>query len=170
MRRKFITGCIILAILGSLTFTSCLETEESLRYTRENELAMLHDFILGLEKKGFDVDTSALGVYYILLDEGAGPVPVEGDTVSVKYVSYLIDNTVIGSSFYQGDSVWTYVHKVERSLPAWEEIVSMMKEGSRMEFIIPSDLAYGENGTLYVPPYSSLIFVTIMDDIRQRQN
>ena len=34
----------------------------------------------------------------------------------------------------------------------------MMPEGSTWELYIPYDLAYGENGTQNIPPFSTLIF------------
>lgn len=33
-----------------------------------------------------------------------------------------------------------------------------MKEGSKFEFYIPPDLAYGERGRPNIPPHSALIF------------
>ncbi len=46
-------------------------------------------------------------------------------------------------------------------------MMALMNKGCKMEFVIPSNLAFGEAGSAYVPSYSSLIFVAIMSDVRK---
>jgi FKBP-type peptidyl-prolyl cis-trans isomerase FkpA len=116
------------------------------------------------------VDTTALGVFYIRMKEGTGDFPVAGDTLSVKYAGYLMDGTVFDTSFYSSaDSSWTYVYKSQSLLPAWDEITGIMNKGCKMQFILPSSLAYGPTGSGMIPPYSPLVFVTIMDNIKKKK-
>ncbi len=109
--RKFISGTGILVFFLSLIFTSCLNIiEDAEENTPEKESDLLHQYINGLITKGYNVDTTALGVYYVRQVAGNGPFPEEGDTISVKYVGYLMDNSVFDTSFgFSADSAWTYV-------------------------------------------------------------
>ena len=160
----------LLTILSAFVFTSCLKLKEDMQYTAEKEQSDLRSYLENLSSKGYDIDTTALGVYYIILKEGVGDYPQQGDTLSVKYAGYLMNGNIFDTSFYaSADSSWTYVYKEAKLLASWDEITGMMNKGCKMEFVIPSSLAYGSTGAGFVPPYSSLIFVAVMSDIRKKQ-
>jgi FKBP-type peptidyl-prolyl cis-trans isomerase FkpA len=158
-----------LIFILSVFLTSCIKVETK-EYTAESEQTDLKNYISNLVSKGYNVDTTSLGVFYVRLKAGTGDFPVAGDTISIKYAGYLIDGTVFDTSFYSSaDSSWTYIYKAQNILTAWEEVMGLMNTGCKMEFIIPSVLAYGATGSGTVPPYSSLIFVAVMDTIRQKK-
>ena len=159
----------ILIVFFPVLITSCLNIDTP-EYTEENEMADLKYYVGNLITKGYDVDTTAMGVYYVILTEGEGDYPGPGDTISIKYAGYLLNGNIFDSSFYSSpDSSWTYVYKEKNLLASWDEITGLMNEGCKMEFIIPSSLAYGSTGAGAVPPYSSLVFVAIMSEIRKKQ-
>jgi FKBP-type peptidyl-prolyl cis-trans isomerase FkpA len=158
-----------LILLLPIFISSCLKVETK-EYTAESEQTDLKSYIVNLTNKGYNVDTTALGVFYIRMKEGTGDFPVAGDTLSVKYAGYLMDGSVFDTSFYSStDSSWTYVYKTQNLLPAWDEITGKMNKGCKMQFILPSSLAYGPTGSGVIPPYSPLIFVVIMDNIRKKK-
>jgi FKBP-type peptidyl-prolyl cis-trans isomerase FkpA len=159
----------LLFLLISLPFVlaSCINVEES-SFTAEKEQTNRTNYINNLISKGYNVDTTALGVYYIRLQQGTGDLPAAGDTISVKYVGYLMDGSIFDTSFYNSpDSSWTYVYKTQQVIASWDDATGLMNKGCKMEFIIPSHLAYGATGSGVIPPYSTLIFVCIMNDIRK---
>jgi FKBP-type peptidyl-prolyl cis-trans isomerase 2 len=43
-------------------------------------------------------------------------------------------------------------------IKGWKEALPLMKEGAKWQLVIPSDLAYGENGNRSIEPNSTLIF------------
>lgn len=43
-------------------------------------------------------------------------------------------------------------------IAGWTEGVQLMKEGAKFKFVIPPELAYGENDTPTIPANSTLIF------------
>jgi FKBP-type peptidyl-prolyl cis-trans isomerase len=166
--KNFKSSLSLLFIL-SVFITSCIKVDTP-EYTAESEQTDLSNYITNLTSKGYNVDTTALGVYYILLKAGTGDYPVAGDTISVKYAGYLMNGSVFETSFYNSaDSSWTYIYKSQDILPAWDEITGKMNKGCKMQFIIPSSLAYGPTGAGSIPPYSPLIFVAIMDNIRKKK-
>lgn len=95
------------------------------------------------------------GLLYQVMTEGTGSSPEATDTVEVHYKGTLIDGTQFDSS-YDRDQSATF--PLDRVIPGWTEGVQLMKEGSKFKFVIPPELAYGENDTGTIPPNSTLIF------------
>ena len=170
MKRKIFSGALMVAALLLMLFPSCVDLDgDKVEYTAEKEQQFLKEYIDGLVSKGVNVDTTALGVFYVRQKEGTGPFPAAGDTISIKYVGYLMDGTSFDTSFRNnGDSLWTYVIEPGKNIKGWEEMMPLMNKGCKMEFVIPSSLAYGSQWAGYIPPYSSLIFVAVMDNVRKK--
>ncbi len=102
------------------------------------------------------VHVTASGLQYRILKEGEGAQPTAEDEVTVHYTGKLLDGTVFDSSVNRGEPA---TFPLNRVIPGWTEGVQLMKEGSKFEFMIPSDLAYGPQGIPNViPPHSVLIF------------
>ncbi|MBT6313184.1 MAG: FKBP-type peptidyl-prolyl cis-trans isomerase, partial [Alphaproteobacteria bacterium] len=96
------------------------------------------------------------GLQYRVLREGTGEMPAASDTVEVHYKGTLIDGTQFDSSFDRGQTIEFPLNGV---IAGWTEGVQLMKEGARYEFVIPSDLAYGERGAGgVIPGGATLIF------------
>ncbi len=157
-------------ILLSMTMVSCFSESGFEPYTPEMENLMLNDYIRKLESKNYNVDTTALGVFYVRIREGEGPFPEPGDTISVQYAGYLMDGNVFNTSFLNApDSAWTYIYGETVIFPGWDEMMLLMNKSCRMEFVVPSGLAYGNQWVGGIPPYSSLIFAARMKDVRKKQ-
>ncbi|MEE4295325.1 MAG: FKBP-type peptidyl-prolyl cis-trans isomerase [Wenzhouxiangella sp.] len=103
-----------------------------------------------------DVQETASGLQYRVIEEGTGASPVATDRVTVHYVGTLIDGTEFDSSRARGEPATFALNQV---IPGWTEGVQLMREGATYEFFIPSDLAYGEQGRPGpIGPNSTLIF------------
>ena len=96
------------------------------------------------------------GLKYKVEKEGTGRRPIEWDTVIVNYEGKLLDGRVFDSSYETKKPLTLRLSKV---IKGWTEGVQMMKEGAIYEFIIPPDLAYGDEaaGPL-ITPNSTLYF------------
>ncbi len=105
------------------------------------------------EKDGVEVQDSGLQVRWISRGEGA--MPSETDQVQVHYHGTLIDGTVFDSSVDRGEPVTFPVNGV---IPGWVEGLQLMKEGDKVEFVIPQELAYGPGAAGSIPPFSTLVF------------
>ena len=105
------------------------------------------------EKDGVEVQESGLQVRWIT--RGTGASPAASDQVQVHYHGTLIDGTVFDSSVDRGEPVTFPVNGV---IPGWVEGLQLMKEGDKVEFVIPQDLAYGPGAAGSIPPFSTLVF------------
>ncbi|WP_084362712.1 FKBP-type peptidyl-prolyl cis-trans isomerase [Roseivirga echinicomitans] len=101
------------------------------------------------------VQTTASGLQYKVMQEGAGASPKAEDTVTIHYTGKLLDGTIFDSSI--GGEPLTY--PVNQFIAGWIEGLQLMKIGGKVELYIPSNLAYGESGISgAIPPNAALIF------------
>lgn len=101
------------------------------------------------------VTTTASGLQYQVIKEGTGAKPVATDTVKVHYEGKLVDGTVFDSSIKRGEPVSFPLNQV---IAGWTEGVQLMTVGSKYKFVIPANLAYGEQGGGPIPANSVLTF------------
>ncbi len=118
--------------------------EKGQAYTAENA-----------KKEG--VRTTASGLQYEALTEGTGRNPKATDTVLVHYRGTLLDGSEFDSSYSRNQPISFPLNHV---ITGWTEGVQLMKEGAKYRFVIPSELAYGADGTPGGPigPDETLIF------------
>jgi len=116
------------------------------------------------------VTTTASGLKYAITKAGLKPKPQTGDTVYVNYTGKLLNGKVFDSSI-QADAVKAGLNQPGRTyepisviigehhiIQGWEEGLLLVNEGGKATFIIPSKLAYGEQGMGDIPPFSPLVF------------
>lgn len=107
-----------------------------------------------VDKEG--IKSTDSGLQYEVIEEGDGPKPKPTDTVTVHYTGTLLDGTVFDSSMERGQPA---TFPLNRVIPGWTEGVQLMSPGAKYKFYIPSDLAYGPQGSPpTIPPNSTLIF------------
>jgi FKBP-type peptidyl-prolyl cis-trans isomerase FklB len=112
---------------------------------------------LAKNKTKAGVKTLPSGLQYKVMSVGKGKSPKATDTVTVQYSGTLIDGTEFDSSYKRGQPATFPVNGV---IKGWTEALQLMKEGSKWQLVIPSDLAYGASGTPGGPigPNAVLIF------------
>lgn len=108
------------------------------------------------------VKTTESGLQYRVIKEGTGAKPVATNEVKVHYKGTLIDGTEFDSSYKRNEPAEFPLNGV---IKGWTEGLQLMPVGSTYEFVIPSDLAYGEPGRPGIPPNSVLIFTVELLDI-----
>lgn len=102
------------------------------------------------------VTTTDSGLQYKSLVAGNGEKPKASDTVKVHYRGTLTDGTVFDSSYDRGEPA---VFPVTGVIAGWIEALQLMNVGDKLELTIPSNLAYGANGSgPVIGPDAVLVF------------
>jgi FKBP-type peptidyl-prolyl cis-trans isomerase FkpA/FKBP-type peptidyl-prolyl cis-trans isomerase FklB len=101
------------------------------------------------------VKATASGLQYKVITMGTGPKPVASDTVEVNYRGTLLDGTEFDSSYARNQ---TMTFQLDRVIAGWTEGVQLMPVGSKFQFFVKPELAYGEGGGGPIPPNSTLVF------------
>ena len=124
--------------------------EKALKVTEEGKNFLAEN----AKKEGVTVTES--GLQYSVITKAEGVKPKATDTVTVHYVGTLIDGTEFDSSVKRGKPA---TFPLNRVIPGWTEGLQLMNVGEKFKFVIPSDLAYGDQGAgEQIPAGATLIF------------
>ena len=102
---------------------------------------------------------SETGLYYIPVCEGAGPAVEQDKDVTIRYKGMFLDGKIFDST-YDKEPFEFIMGKEKQLIEGLEQGITLMKEGSKAKFIIPSQLAFGDKGssTGIVPPYATVVY------------
>ncbi len=126
-----------------------IQDKESAKGREEGE-----KFLADNAKKEGVVTTNS-GLQYKVIKMGTGPKPTLESKVKTHYTGKLVSGKVFDSS--EGKD--PIVFPLNGVIPGWQEGIQLMPVGSKFEFYIPWNLAYGERGyPPAIPPYSALVF------------
>ncbi len=111
------------------------------------------------------------GLYYQVTTTGTGIKPVVGDTVEVNYVGKFVNGKVFDTNIKSEaqkakmDVSPMRVFKPLRfpvgvmgMIKGWNLGLPLLNIGSKATFVIPSSLAYGEQGNGPIAPFTPLVF------------
>ena len=108
------------------------------------------------EKDNVTVTDSGLQYEVILEGEAGAARPTPANQVTLHYRGTLIDGSEFDSSYARGQPATFPVTGV---IPGFSEGLQLMSVGSHYRFVIPSDLAYGPQGSgPDIGPNATLIF------------
>lgn len=170
MKRIFGKLIFALSILTPLFLYSCLNTEDVPTRTAADEQEELDTVVARLERKGYDVDTTSLGSYYLMNKTGTGEFPEAGDTCYIIYTGFFLDGTIFDASYYHyTDSLYKVIFMKDAMITGFNEAISILNKGAQADFVIPSKLAYGASGYSEIPPYTPLGFNMKMKDLKQKK-
>jgi FKBP-type peptidyl-prolyl cis-trans isomerase FklB len=113
------------------------------------------DAFLAENKKKEGVKTLPSGLQYKVIKDGTGRNPKLTDGVIAHYQSTRIDGTEFDSSYKRNEPS---TFKLDQVIKGWTEALMLMKEGAKWQIFVPSNLAYGENGSGPIEPNATLIF------------
>jgi len=96
------------------------------------------------------------GVQYRIIEEGEGPRPGLDSQVQLHARSSKVDGIEIDSSFARGVPIEI---RIDETLPGWQEVLPLMKQGSTWQIFVPPELAFGQRGQPpVVGPNEALMF------------
>ena len=130
-------------------FTGAKSEREAAAKKEQNEL-------LGKLSVGFDETKS--GLRYKVIQKGDGSQPEKGQTVAVHYKGMFSDGSVFDDSYKRGAPIEFPIGQ-GNVIPGWDEGIMLLNKGDKARFVIPSKLAYGEQGAGgVIPPNATLVF------------
>lgn len=117
--------------------------------------------LIGFSTAGFaqtnDTITTKSGLKYFVTQHGTGERTKQGWLLLVHYTGTFLDGKKFDSSVDR-DEPFSFVLGKGQVIKGWDEGLSLLNVGDKATFIIPYELAYGENGRATIPPKSTLIF------------
>lgn len=160
-----IQGSLLKFDLKVLKIQTEIEAEEEMQieFSRmeKQERIDLNEYI---HTNSITVKPDTSGYYLTFIEKGKGPSIDSGNVVTIDYEARLLNDSVYDGTKLTGNS-YIFISGAEHVIAGWEMAFKKCNEGDKINLVVPSRLAYGEdgirdpgNGTYIVPPYSSLVF------------
>jgi len=130
-----------------------------------------------VSSKGLKPAVTASGLNYVISKEGTGAKANMGDTVVVNYTGMFLSGKIFDTSnpeVAKKNGTFNPQRPYEPlklpvglggSIPGFEEGLMLLTKGAKATLILPSKLAYGEQGNQGIPPFTPLIFEIDMVNI-----
>jgi FKBP-type peptidyl-prolyl cis-trans isomerase FkpA len=123
------------------------------------------------------VTTTPSGLNYQITKLGTGEKPVAGDTVGVYYLGKFVDGKVFDTNIKDEAKKAGLLNPMNPYKPfrfplgtqgmikGWNEGLLLLPKGTKVTFIIPSALGYGDNGYQRIGPFTPLVFELELVDV-----
>lgn len=113
-----------------------------------------------LNREKINIPSTEDGIYYIEQQAGNGPAVTLGDTVTIHYEGYLLNGRFFDSTRKRNDPFQFVYGQQWQVVGGLEKAVGRMRGGGKSLVIVPSELAFGSDGSAagIVPPFTSVIF------------
>ncbi|GAB2971095.1 hypothetical protein GCM10027049_00740 [Mucilaginibacter puniceus] len=143
---------------------------------KTGEAKKIENYIAGTK---LNFNKTASGLRYVITKPGSGPNIAVNDTAVVRYVGRFFNGKIFDTNIkaeaekakmVNPDAPYQPIHFVigQRAvIQGWDEGMQLLNKGAKASFVIPSSLAYGEQGNGPVAPFTPLTFdVEIVDIIK----
>ena len=113
-----------------------------------------------LLEKGISEECFSDGIYFLPEKDGIGGEIREGMSVSVHYNAYFLNGEIFDNT-YQSEKPFEFkIGAAYQLIPGLETGIKKMKNRGKAKIIIPSQLAFGEQGssTGIIPPNTTLVY------------
>ena len=153
--KRLLTGLILATFI--VAFVACKDNN-NLEKLRKNELEKLDIFIT---KNYPNEKPKSSGLYYIEKIKGSGDSIVAGDRVQIFYATWTIDSVLIDETngYTEGFKYEPFEFTVGAgtAITGLEEAATYMQNGTIANLVLPSELAYGQNGSSGVAGFTTLL-------------
>ncbi|GAB3329972.1 FKBP-type peptidyl-prolyl cis-trans isomerase [Marivirga atlantica] len=164
-----------LLLIIAIAFTAC-DKECTNEFGECPEKQLKEDLVIiesYLEDNNLEAEVHSSGLHYIIEEEGTGEKPNNGQQVVVDYVGRFLDGRVFDTSI---DSVaraegvynenrnyqpFQFTLGVGAVVSGWDIGIALLNEGSKAQFILPSYLGYGSNGSGGTIPANTVIMFEV---------
>lgn len=133
-------------------FSACLDSTgpDDDEYDNTPDLEFLEE---NANREGVTVTES--GLQYRVIEDADGVVPTEDTAVVLHFIGTFVDGSVFNNSYEQE---MPSMLQVSELLSGLREGIQLMNVGAIYEFVLPADLAYGNNPPQGIPPGATLIY------------
>ncbi len=166
-------GLAFLPLLAGCFANDVDEIEESRRLND----AQIQEYI---STQGLNATGTESGLFYQITNPNPTGQAIEnGDSVRVHFVNRLLSGTIVDSTrgalrILDGQSASN--ERPDRflvgitSMPVGLlEGIKLMKEGERATILVPSYLAFGQNGNSNIPPFAVLIYDILIKEVKSEE-
>jgi FKBP-type peptidyl-prolyl cis-trans isomerase FkpA len=147
----------VLLVFFCMTFMAC--QKEALQH--EADIQMIRQYLI--DSSITAVENTAANFFYNLScdsSETISPVRDSKLKIKIKYKAYLLDGTLLHDSNGVEETI-----EMDKAIFGWQLALELMHLNDTMLLLLPSRLAYGETGTVDVPPNSVMRFDIELIDI-----
>jgi hypothetical protein len=129
----------------------------------KNEMKEIGDYFGSAE--AFEKARDPLGFYWVERNEVAGDPVQPGDAVSISYKGSFLNGRTVDISPKSFQLVYGTPDQLVRGL---NYVIGKMKRGQNSKIILPSHLAFGENGSSNgsIPPFTPMLYQITVTDIK----
>lgn len=122
-----------------------------------------------MEGEKLSITPTSSGLYYIPVIPSQGKSVALGDTITVHYEGRFFNGKYFDSTKKRNEPFQFVYGQRWQVIEGLEEAIGMMKEGEKALFIIPSKLAFGEQGssTGIIPPFTSVVFEVELLEVKK---
>ncbi len=159
------SGTLLTFDIKVLNIQTDAEAEEEMMLEmskKENEEKTLIAAYVAKNKITVSPDVS--GYYLIIKNKGNGEAVDSGRVVEVEYEGRFLNDSIFDGTKKSGKS-YKFISGSHHVIQGWELAMKNLHAGDKFTLLVPSKLAYGEEGihdpqtgSFIVPPYSPLVF------------
>ena len=144
------SGDVVNFYVKMVTVKSKAQHEAEQKANSSKQIGIDDALILAyIKKNNIKAEKTASGIYYVIDRKGNGKHATAADKVKVHYKGYKLNGETFDSSYDRGEPIEFPLSGV---IKGWTEGIPMFEEGGKGTLLIPSHLAYGQNG----PPGSKI--------------
>ncbi|MDA3892417.1 MAG: FKBP-type peptidyl-prolyl cis-trans isomerase [Salinivirgaceae bacterium] len=115
---------------------------------------------------GLTIQKSSENLNYYIVKKGNGPLAKNDDVAYIHYSGFLPDGSLFDSSHKKKNPVRVTIG-INQLFKGLDIGLMLMNKGSKLQLIVPSELAYGEKGFgNIVPPNTNITFDVEMVDLK----
>lgn len=152
---------ILVPALVCLLFYGCVKSDNSPACTDLTPASEETTILNFCGANGIIYQKDSSGIYYQILDPGAGPTPVSGSNVSYTYVTKFLNGTVLDQT------TTPYTNRLSDLIQGLQIVMPLISKNGHIKAVIPSSLCYGCTGVSPdVPPNAILYFDLTITDVQ----
>ena len=150
------------------------QTEKLIEQQKAADETAIQAYLTRHNINGSSYTRTSDGLYLINVKEGAAtePLIVAGKRVTTVYVGKFIGEANEGQEFDNSSNnrtacgCLTFTAGANGVIQGWEKAVLLMRKGDRKLLLVPSNLAYGQQGSGSIPPNTPLLFDMEVTDVK----